>query len=116
MSVRFSQYPLLRVIAVAVLAAAPARLLSQATISGHVTAAGGAPLNGVTVSVGGMGVGSMTDAAGAYSFTVPANRVTGQAAILNARRVGYSPQAAQIILSNGAIRMTTMAAAAQLEQ
>jgi TonB-linked SusC/RagA family outer membrane protein len=106
-------------LASAALVALPARLVAQgATVTGHVTAEGGAPLNGVTVSITGMGLGTITREDGVYSFTVPANRVTGQLVTLNARRVGYIPQNAQITLTPGVIThdFVMVATALQLDQ
>jgi TonB-linked SusC/RagA family outer membrane protein len=74
-----------------------------ATVTGHVTNVAGQPLPGVTVSITGMGVGSITRDDGLYTFTVPAARVTGQTVTLNARRVGYSPQNVTITLNAGTI-------------
>jgi TonB-linked SusC/RagA family outer membrane protein len=86
------------------LLAVPASLFAQtATITGHVTTDGGTPLVGVTVSLPGLGVGSATRDDGQYTFTVPASRITGQVATLNARRVGYAPQSASITLAAGTI-------------
>src|SRR5437868_4446686 len=91
-------------VAISTALALPATVAGQSTtISGQVTAEGGTPLVGVTVSVVGLGIGSMTQPDGRYSFTVPASRVTGQVATLSARRVGYTPQSAQITLTPGTI-------------
>ena len=89
-----------RAVLCAALLSAPVPLIAQgATITGHVTATGGAPLTGVTVSIVGQGIGSVTRADGVYSFTVPNAPATGQTVTLNARRVGYAPQNASITLS-----------------
>src|SRR6185503_15013519 len=108
-----------RLLPLAALIALPGRLVSQAaTITGHVTGEGGVPLVGVTVSINGMGLGSMTTTDGRYSFTVPASRVSGQLVTLSARRVGYAPGTAQVTLSAGTIThdFVLTAAALQLEQ
>jgi len=83
-----------------------------------VTSAGGGPLPSVTVSITGMGLGSITREDGLYTFTVPAARVTGQSVTLTARRVGFAPQNAQITLTAGTIThdFVMTAAAQQLEQ
>jgi TonB-linked SusC/RagA family outer membrane protein len=92
------------IVAVLALPVLPALALGQgATITGHVTAEGGVPIPGASVSITGMGLGSITGADGVYSFTVPASRLTNQTVTLGARRVGYSPQTAQITLSSGTI-------------
>src|SRR5262249_47114436 len=94
------QFRWCRALACAALLAAPASLLAQAaTITGHVTSEAGTPLVGVTVSIPGLGVGSTTRDDGQYTFTVPASRITGQTATLNARHVGYAPQNASITLT-----------------
>lgn len=116
MAARFTRIGLLTLIALVVL---PVRLVSQAaTITGQVTGEGGAPLAGVTVSVIGMGLGSMTGPDGHYSFTVPASRVAGQTVTLQARRVGYRPGTIQIALNAGTItqNFTMTTTPLQLEQ
>jgi TonB-linked SusC/RagA family outer membrane protein len=108
-----------RHLALVALVGLPARLVSQgATITGHVTSEGGVPLTAVTVSVNGMGLGSMTGPDGLYSFTVPAARVSGQTVTLTARRVGYTAQTATVTLSAGTIRhdFVMVANPLQLEQ
>lgn len=91
-------------VALATLAGVPAHLAAQepVTVTGHVTADAGVPLVGSTVSIGTMGVGSITRDDGLYTFIVPSNRVNGQVVTLTARRVGYTPQSAQITLTAGA--------------
>jgi TonB-linked SusC/RagA family outer membrane protein len=49
--------------------------LGQAQVSGTVTSAAGEPLRGVTVRVSGTDVRTMTDAAGKYALTAPADGV-----------------------------------------
>src|SRR3569833_454061 len=93
-----------RLLVLAACCVLPAQAMAQgATVTGNVTGEGGVPLVGVTVSIGGMGLGSQTGPDGKYSFTVPASRVTGQAVTLNARRVGYLPQNVPITLNAGTI-------------
>jgi TonB-linked SusC/RagA family outer membrane protein len=115
-SLRLSRH---RLVTGALLVLASSRMFAQgATITGHVTGEGGVPLPGATVSIAGMGVGSITRNDGLYTFTVPANRVTGQVVTLNARRVGYTPQNAQVTLAAGTIThdFAMTATALQLEQ
>jgi TonB-linked SusC/RagA family outer membrane protein len=103
----------------AALLGAPVPLIAQsATITGHVTMTGGAPLTGVTVSIVGRGVGSVTREDGTYSFTVPNVLAGGQAVTLNARRVGYVAQNAQVTLSPGTVThdFIMTATAQQLDQ
>jgi TonB-linked SusC/RagA family outer membrane protein len=93
-----------RLLVLAACSVLPARAMAQgATVTGTVTGEGGTPLVGVTVSITGMGLGSQTGPDGRYSFTVPASRISGQAATLNARRVGYRPQNVPITLTAGTI-------------
>jgi TonB-linked SusC/RagA family outer membrane protein len=82
----------------------PCLALAQgdATISGRVTAEG-APLPAVTVSLAGGAFGATTGADGRYVFVVPAARLTNAPAALTARRIGYRPVTARIVLSAGAI-------------
>lgn len=120
-SMRFARRgTLARVVPLVFTLIAPARLVAQgvATVTGHVTGENGGPLPAVTVSVAGMGLGSITGPDGVYSFTVPANRVTGQVVQLTARRVGYAPQNAQVALSFGTVTHDFVMAptALQLEQ
>ena len=74
----------------------------DATISGRVTAEG-APLPAVSVFITGLNLGTTTAADGRYSFVVPAARLTGQAATLTARRIGYRAETTSISLSPGSI-------------
>ena len=99
--------------------ALPASLWAQtATVTGHVKSDAGTPLLGVAVSIPGIGVGSVTREDGAYTFTVPATRVSGQSVNLAARRLGYTPQNAPITLSAGTIThdFVMAASARQLDQ
>ena len=113
------QFRRLRGLTLTALLAAPASLVAQAaTVRGRVTSDAGAPLVGVTVSITGLGVGSTTGADGQYTFTVPGTRVSGQSAVLNARRVGFLPQNASITLTPGTIEHDFVMAvtAQQLDQ
>ena len=97
----------------------PLAVVAQsATVTGHVRAETGGPLAGVTVSIAGIGAGSVTGADGLYSFTVPASRVSGQLATIEGRRLGFTLHTAQITLSPGTIThdFVMSATALQLEQ
>jgi len=87
------------------------------TVSGRVTNEASAPVPGTSVSIPSLGVGSYTGNDGRFTFTVPANRVTGQSISLVARRIGYTPVTASVTLSGAAVshdfRLTT--ATTQLE-
>ncbi len=71
------------------------------TISGNVVNETGQPMPGASVALLGLGLGSMTDDAGKYSFIVPAARASGQTATLEARRLGYRPVQFQVTLAPG---------------
>jgi TonB-linked SusC/RagA family outer membrane protein len=74
-----------------------------ATVSGRVTNEAAAPVPGASVSIPSLGVGSYTSNDGRYTFTVPANRVTGQSVSLVARRIGYTPITASVTLSGTSV-------------
>ncbi len=73
----------------------------SAQVTGRVTAEGGAPLPGASVFVTGMNIGSTTGEDGRYAFTVSADRITGKAVTLTARRIGYKIGTASIVLTSG---------------
>jgi hypothetical protein len=59
-----------RLIAGALVVVASSRMFAQgATITGHVTGEGGVPLPNATVSIVGLGLGSVTRSDGLYTFT-----------------------------------------------
>ena len=78
-----------------------ARAQQPITISGNVVNETGQPMPGASVALVGLGLGAMTDDAGKYSFVVPAARASGQAATLEARRLGYRPVQFQVTLTPG---------------
>ncbi|CAN5227238.1 SusC/RagA family TonB-linked outer membrane protein [soil metagenome] len=71
-------------------------------VSGEVRASDGTPLNGASVTIAALRVGATSNAAGQYTFTVPAS-ATGRAT-LTARRIGYTPESVEITLTGGAVR------------
>jgi TonB-linked SusC/RagA family outer membrane protein len=73
------------------------------TVSGRVTNEAAAPVPGASVSIPALGVGSYTNNEGRFTFTVPANRVTGQNVSLVARRIGYTPLTASVTLSGTSV-------------
>jgi TonB-linked SusC/RagA family outer membrane protein len=83
----------------------PLNLAAQdpATVTGVVTAAGGAPLTAVSVAIPSLGVGGVTRDDGRYSFVVPAARVTGQPVEMTARLIGYRPLTVSITLRSGTV-------------
>jgi TonB-linked SusC/RagA family outer membrane protein len=96
-----------RLTTAAVLAAVAWPLLARAqqpqpiAVSGTVTNETGQPMPGVSVALVGLGLGALTTDSGRYSFTVPAARASGQAATLEARRLGYRPVQFQVTLTPG---------------
>ncbi len=73
------------------------------TVSGRVTSEAGAPLNSASVFIEGMSIGSLSDADGKYTFTVPTARAKGQAVTLTARLIGFKAQSVQITLNPGTV-------------
>ena len=83
--------------------AAPDALAQGATVTGKVTAEGGAPVPFASVVLTGMGLGSSTREDGVYSISVPAARATGQTVVLAVRAIGYQSKQQNITLSPGTI-------------
>ena len=81
--------------AVVMLGLAPALAAAQqpTTIAGRVTTEAGSPLQGASVTIADVGIGTYSNAEGRYTFTVPGTRSTGQLARVTARRIGYRAQA-----------------------
>jgi hypothetical protein len=72
------------------------------TVSGHVSA-GGRPVQGATVRIQELNIGSTTDVEGRYSFIVPSSRVRGQTVTITARYVRFSPTSFSIVLVGGSL-------------
>ncbi|MGE5729333.1 MAG: carboxypeptidase-like regulatory domain-containing protein, partial [Gemmatimonas sp.] len=86
---------LFAVIALPALAAAQ----EAVTITGTVTSIeGNAPLNSASVTVEGMGIGTLTREDGRYTLVVPAARAHGQTATLTARLIGYQAKSVPVVL------------------
>jgi TonB-linked SusC/RagA family outer membrane protein len=87
------------------LIAAPGLVSAQegTTISGRVTGEQGRPISRASVFIEGMQIGTVTDANGQYSFTVPAARVTGQTVAISARIIGYAARHVRVALTPGSI-------------
>jgi TonB-linked SusC/RagA family outer membrane protein len=87
------------------LAGPPAVVAAQqqqpTTITGRITS-DGAPLTGALVAIPSLGLGDYTDSDGTYSISAPASAF-GRTVTLTARRIGYTPDSAQIMLSGGPI-------------
>jgi TonB-linked SusC/RagA family outer membrane protein len=71
------------------------------SVSGRVTNETGQPMQGASVALVGLGLGAMTAEDGRYAFTVPAARASGQAATLEARRLGFKPVSVPVTLTPG---------------
>src|SRR5947209_6378653 len=87
------------------LAIAPATAHAQqpTTITGRVTTEAGTPLQGASITIPDIAIGSYSNADGRYSFTVPATRSVGQLVRVTARRIGYRAQAVNLTLAGGTI-------------
>src|SRR5690349_7664285 len=87
------------------LAGPPAVVAAQqqqpTTITGRITS-DGTPLTGALVAIPSLGLGDYTDSDGTYSISAPASAF-GRTVTLTARRIGYTPDSAQIMLSGGPI-------------
>ena len=86
------------------------------TISGRVTTEGATPLQGVSVTIPSLNIGTFTNETGRYSFTVPATQ-NGRTITLAARRIGYQQTSRSVALNGAALTedFTLAAAATQLE-
>jgi TonB-linked SusC/RagA family outer membrane protein len=94
---------------------APAVASAQGTtISGQVTGTGGAPVVGASVSIPALRVGGFTDETGRYTFTVPAS-ANGTTVTVTARRLGFQPSSASVILSGTAVSQDFSLSAAATE-
>ncbi|HZI43063.1 MAG TPA: TonB-dependent receptor plug domain-containing protein, partial [Gemmatimonadaceae bacterium] len=78
-----------------------ARAQQGTTITGRVTSEADVPLQGASVSIPALSVGSYTNADGRYTFIVSAARA-GQTVTVTARRIGYQPRSVQLTLAAGA--------------
>jgi TonB-linked SusC/RagA family outer membrane protein len=98
--------PARRLAVLAVLAAALPGIALQAqggaaTLKGHVFSQDGDPLAQATVLIQQLSAGATTRSDGAYQFTVPAARLTGDTVTLIARLIGYKPQSVRVVLVPG---------------
>jgi TonB-linked SusC/RagA family outer membrane protein len=89
--------------AVALLAVLPLGLAAQqpAVITGHVTNAAGAPLNGAQVTVPQLGIGATARGDGSYTVLVPAARIPTGPVTVTARLIGYKLGTTQVTLEGG---------------
>lgn len=89
--------------AVAQAGAAPPTQPADAVISGQVTTSAGTPINGATVAIVSLRLGTTTRDDGRYSFTVPASAVTGQTVTVEARSIGFKQKTLDIVLRPGPV-------------
>ncbi|MDB4887462.1 MAG: putative outer membrane protein [Gemmatimonadetes bacterium] len=73
----------------------------SAVITGRVRTAAGTPVQGTNVFISEMNVSVGTNAAGQYIITIPSQRVSGQAATLRVRSIGYKPLSRPIRITAG---------------
>ena len=94
-----------RLLTAAALAVIPGSGLAaqqNATVQGRVTSAG-APLGGAQVGIVELGIGSVTDAQGRFTFTVDPSRAGGKQVTVLARTIGYRPVKHLVTLTAGRI-------------
>ena len=87
------------------LSVAPLSLLhaqEAVTLTGHVSAAS-MPLQGASVRIPDLNLGTSTDVDGRYSFIIPSSRVRGQTVTVVARYLRYQPGQAAIVLTGGTL-------------
>jgi len=77
-------------------------LAQNAVITGKVSSEFGQPIEGANVYLNELSVSVPTNAQGAYTITIPALRVVGQAANLRVRAIGYQPGVRPIRITPGA--------------
>ncbi len=83
--------------------AAPSALAQEPeSITGHVSA-GGRPVQGATVRIRELGIGTTTNADGRFTFIVRSSSVRGQTVALEARQVRYNPASIPIVLTGGTL-------------
>ncbi|HEX6600361.1 MAG TPA: TonB-dependent receptor plug domain-containing protein [Gemmatimonadaceae bacterium] len=85
-----------------VLAPLPALAQRAVTITGHVSS-GRMPLQGASVRIEQLDMGTVTNADGRYSIIVPSSRVQGQTVTLTARYLRYAPASVQVVLVGGSL-------------
>src|SRR5690348_3704513 len=93
---------MLRPLFALLLAAAPAAAQTAVTITGHVSS-GRMPLQGASVRVVQLDLGTTTNADRYYSIIIPSSRVQGQTVTLVARYLRYAPASVQVVLVGGSL-------------
>ena len=85
-----------------IVGAVPASAQGQsAAIIGRILTSQGQPLQGANVLIPEMNISVGTNAAGRYSISIPAQRVSGQNATLRIRSIGYKPVTRAITITAG---------------
>ena len=102
MSIRSMRQLAIGAIASALAMVSVAHAQGSATISGRVTSEKGSPIQYASVSIAALGVGTQTDGSGQYTIVIPAARVTGRAALIEARSLGYKALSKSVMLTAGA--------------
>jgi TonB-linked SusC/RagA family outer membrane protein len=70
-------------------------------ITGKVTSDQGRELEGANVTIPELNISVATNAAGNYTITIPAARLSGANATLRVRAIGFVPRASQVALTEG---------------
>lgn len=81
---------------------APAVASAQTVIRGRVQSDAGQPITGASVGISELGIGTPVSSSGAYTFTIPAGRVSGQTVVVRARAIGFKPMSQSVTLQQGA--------------
>jgi TonB-dependent SusC/RagA subfamily outer membrane receptor len=84
------------------LASSAALAQDPQSITGHVSA-GGQPVQGASVRIRELGIGTNTNADGRFTFIVRSSLVRGQSVTLEARHVRYNPASVAIVLTGGTL-------------
>src|SRR3954462_5722793 len=72
-----------------------------AVITGKVTSDQGRELEGANVTIPELNISVGTNAAGNYTITIPAARLTGTNATVRVRAIGFVPRTSQVALTEG---------------
>jgi hypothetical protein len=81
----------------------PAAAASQMTVSGQVTSATGAPVQGASVSIDALNISARTSVDGRYNFIIRQAQVMGQTVAMTARHGRFGSQSVQIRIVGGSL-------------
>lgn len=96
-----SKKPVIGILALLALVT-PALAQGQAAVlTGRVISDQGQPLAGANVQIPELNISVATNPSGAFTITIPATRVSGQAVTVRARAIGFRPTVAPITLTAG---------------